>query len=215
MERKRKIGIFALIAAALVLISIFDPAALAALPAEAPEEEAQMPEYATREMMQQTDARMALTIKSLLQTGRFCEAAWSIGTVEERKALLQAFIIELNRVMGLNVNKNIEYVKKRKPDAQYVKKKNKIRMHRGLVERIPHDVAMYIIIHEMRHAYQYAASKNPLSFAVDLQTAELWNRNYGRIIAIRKNGYMTQAIEKDAYDFAGRACPLVSKTRLE
>ena len=64
--------------------------------------------------------------------------------------------------------------------------------------------ALDTIFHEGRHAFQYAAAKDPTKYGVDRETARVWENNLRHYIRYEKNpmGYFSQPVEQDARDFA-------------
>lgn len=157
------------------------------------------------------DHYMSYTAQSLLDKEIFSEETWANASFEQRKHIIALMIAELNSLMGLNVSK-ISLVELSKHNSgKYQKEDSSIVINLNNVDPSKddtgsHDTVMRTIIHEMRHAYQWAAINNPDQFNVSTETRRQWAYNYNHYVDGNKYGYkayVEQPIEYDAKRFAG------------
>ena len=156
------------------------------------------------------DHNMSYTAQSYLNRPEYSEEAWIYASLQERKQMLTSLMHDLNVLMGLNVTIiTFEPLRANNP-GKYFFKDNSILINLDYIDPSNHQLGSYVamqsIIHEMRHAYQWAAVHNPDQFNVSAETRRQWAYNYNHYIDGNIYGYeayVEQPIEYDAKRFAG------------
>ncbi|MCC8150608.1 MAG: hypothetical protein LIO96_03910 [Lachnospiraceae bacterium] len=157
------------------------------------------------------DEYLQATVLGLLSEDRYSEETWNAASLEERKEILQDFLVEINSIMGTDVDENIIFSTSLSSGTRgyYTYPDNTVTINENLLSAS--NAGSYAIlrtlIHEMRHAYQHAAVDNPENFRVSAETLAQWEANFNDYKSASTDGYeayVTQAIEYDAKSFAGQ-----------
>lgn len=161
----------------------------------------------TQEQEQAADREMMNRISRLADKDRYSQETWEKATLEQKKEILQDYCDEVERILGLNIKKEIKFFDKPRNDkgmythGQYVSSKNRIEIN-------VNELSYYeftTVVHELRHAYQYEAIKHPDKYRVSQETIDSWKYNYKHYIDgnVDYPGYRAQPIEADARRFSG------------
>lgn len=183
-------------------------------------------EAVTEAQQREMDLYMRNEISSLLEQERYSRNTWENASVEERKEILNDYLQEVARIMGLQIGE-INYTYSEMSNGTYnmgaySSTFNMVSINEWVLENggtggvtESYDL-MYTIAHEMRHAYQHAACSNPEQFVVTEETIRSWQDsidNYrsqsgymqeGMSAEEAYNAYRKQEIERDARWFAGQ-----------
>lgn len=168
-----------------------------------------------RQAEREHDLYMQDAIFDLMDEERFSESTWNHASMEERKAILSEFMLEIAMVMGITLNGPVNYFNE-KPDNKglvtngyYVSDPkrldfNTVSINTYVMNGNNSYKIMKTMIHEMRHAYQHAAVETPGDFKVSSETIEQWRNNFDHYIKGEDDfdGYRAQPIEYDANSFA-------------
>ena len=166
------------------------------------------PVEVTRQQEKEHDLYMQREIFDLLDTDRFSRETWNNATVEERKAMLQAFLVELAAIYGVTVSTNVSYFQgDGSTRGQYRHSDRSVHINENYLSRADSYQIMQTMIHEMRHAYQHSAVDHPENYQVSAETIAQWKDNFqpGHYKTVDKDGYeayVSQPIEYDAKNFA-------------
>ena len=168
-----------------------------------------------RQAEREHDLFMQSAIFDLLDEERFSESTWNNASLEQRKAILNSFLLEISLIMGISLNGPIHFFEKGPnannlvtygyysddPKSPYYKM---VSINTYVMEGNNSYKIMNTMIHEMRHAYQHAAIENPGDFNVSAETIEQWRENFDHYIDgnVDFDGYRAQAIEYDANSFS-------------
>jgi hypothetical protein len=185
------------------------------------------------------DHRIMERMRPIAEDPRFSGEAWENASLEERQALLEEFMELIVPIFGVDINMSIDFFVVEPYDdegnpARIGNPRGNFRggENGGTVginnwwvdpDRVPNEARTAIedyeshilfrtVIHEVRHAYQYAAIHNPDDFMLSRPTREAWESNYppdGHYISsgdprLDGDGYYTrddhrsQPIEADA-----------------
>ena len=152
------------------------------------------------------DKYMQGQVFALLDQKQFNKETWENASVEERKAILNALMYEVGRVMGVSISGDIEFESLGEGSrGVYRRKSNTIRINVDRLGEAGSYELVQTIIHEMRHAYQHAVVEHPENFHVTQETVEQWRNNFKYYRSSEKYGYdsyVTQPVEYDAKNFA-------------
>ena len=139
-------------------------------------------------------------------TGELSMAAWEAASYTERQQMIRDVISRINAIQGTNITDIVFFDEG--PQNGFItngyysdsSRSVHINMHQaGDFEGI-----MTTIVHEMRHAYQHAVTRDPDSFVVSEATSKSWSDNFHNYITAESdfNGYRGQPVEQDARDFS-------------
>lgn len=178
-------------------------------------------EEVTEAQQREMDRYMQNEIEEILKKGRYSEEAWNAADLEERKDILNEYLQEVAAVMGLQIGP-INFEPTEGTDDGYLMGSysdtlNRVTINTWVMEdNVPNSYALLsTIVHEMRHAYQFAACENPDQFVVTEETIESWQNsfdNYKDVEDLMDEGmeweeafeaYREQSVEEDARRFAG------------
>jgi len=156
------------------------------------------------------DHYMSDACQNLLNEDRYSEKRWNNASPDERKAMLNSFILEINEIMGTDVDKTVNYADlDSSTRGYYDPDANSVTINTDYLATSMADsyMIMRTMIHEMRHCYQHQAVENPEKFMVSKETLKKWEENFkpGKYKNAQKDGYeayVTQPIEWDAKNFA-------------
>lgn len=183
-------------------------------------------EAVTSAQEKEMDRYMKNEISQILKKDRYSEKTWKKASVEERKEILNEYLQEVAGVLGLEIGE-INYTYSASSNGyynmgSYVHSQNTVNINEWVLENGgKNGVAdsyslMSTIVHEMRHAYQYAACEHPEQFVVTEETIQSWQdsiTNYRSKSGFMREGmgereayqaYRDQTIEVDARWFAGQ-----------
>jgi hypothetical protein len=157
------------------------------------------------------DQYLSEQCRGLLNEERYSERTWQNATPEERREMMESFILEINHIMGTDVDRNVTFVSISgstrgfyDPDTNAVTINSRyLSMPEGQGYAI-----MRTMIHEMRHCYQHTAAQNAETFVVGTETLEQWRYNFDHYRSTSDgytyDEYVSQPIEWDAKNFAGQ-----------
>ena len=159
------------------------------------------------------DQYLSDTCANLLQQPQYSKEAWKNATEDERKNILSNFIVDINEIMGTNVNRRVNFVSLKNQDGsdntttrgQYSSSTNSVTINTNYLGRSDSYQIMQTMIHEMRHCYQHTAVEHPEQFMVSGETLEKWRYNFSHYKDADTYGYdsyVQQPIEWDAKNFA-------------
>jgi len=185
------------------------------------------------------DHRIMEQIRPIAEDPRFSAEVWANASVEERQALLEEFMALITPIFGVDINMSIDFFvvdlfDRYGEPANIGNPRGNFRAgeNGGTVgintwwldpDRVPNELRSAIddsashvlfrtVIHEVRHAYQYAAINNPGDFMISGPTLEAWESNFppdGHYISrgnqrwdgrgeYTRDDYLSQPIECDA-----------------
>ncbi len=167
------------------------------------------PEGVTKAEEKAHDLYMQEQMFDLLETDRYSKKTWNKATVEQRKEILKSYLQELEKIYGVSVSPDIEYFYgDRNSRGAYVDSRKAVRINENYLSRSDSYQIMQTMIHEMRHAYQHAAVRDPDSYTVSAETIKAWEENLkpGNYKST-SNGYsyteyVSQPVEWDAKNMA-------------
>lgn len=152
------------------------------------------------------DKYMQGQVFDLLDQKQFKKRTWKKASVEERKSILNAFMREVSRIMGISISGDIEFASLgENTRGGYTSESNSIRINVDRLGEAGSYALIQTIIHEMRHAYQHQVVEHPENFSVTQETVEQWRNNFEHYRSMSEYGYdsyVTQPIEYDAKKFA-------------
>lgn len=154
------------------------------------------------------DHYMSDACAALLKTDRYSEETWYKATPKEREEILKSFILDINDIMGTDVDKNVNFVPMTGGTRGYYDPDtNAVYINSAYLDgsRADSYQIMKTMIHEMRHCYQHTAVKNPEKFMVSRETLDAWQKNFepgGYYSGDDYAKYVQQPIEWDAKNFA-------------
>ena len=127
---------------------------------------------------------------------------------EERAYALQQIISKTASLLNVDINQIV--IDDLKGLYGYYNDKNKtiaINIEQIVEEPMTIESAKELLItvfHELRHAYQHYAARNPSQYGADKLTASIWRTNYKNYVQCSKNPkrYYIQPVEQDARNFA-------------
>ena len=151
------------------------------------------------------DHYLSEKFQEMLKDPRYSEETWKNASTEEKKQMLQNFLVEINEYMGTNADTTIEFKDLgENTRGQYYNNKITINI-RYITDKKPEDsyMIMRTMIHEMRHCYQHSAVDNPDQYLVSQETRNQWEYNFNHYKS-KGDAYFKQPIEWDAKNFAGQ-----------
>ncbi len=184
-----------------------------------PEREETVSRLQEREM----DLYMQTQISEIRRDSRFSESTWNMSSAEERQQILRDYFERVAAVMGLS---DIPlYFAPTQPETingttyttngGYYPDQDFVCINSWVIENRTDSYYLFkTIVHELRHAYQQKACRDPESFIVSEETLEEWQdsinkykntegfENEGMSREDAYDAYRNQAIEKDARKFA-------------
>ena len=157
------------------------------------------------------DQYLSEQCQGLLNNERYSETAWQNASPEERREMLESFILEINHIMGTDVDRNVSFENiSGTARGFYDSDTNSVTINSQYLN-MPGEqgyVIMRTMIHEMRHCYQHTAAQNQETFVVSTETLEQWRYNFDHYRSTSDgytyDEYVSQAIEWDAKNFAGQ-----------
>lgn len=168
-----------------------------------------------RQAEREHDLYMQSAIFDLMDEERFSENTWNSATLEQRKEILNSFMIEIALIMGISLNGPVNFFHELPNEKNLVTYGfysndlespyyNVVSINTYVMEGNNSYKIMKTLIHEMRHAYQHAAVENPENFNVSEETINQWRDNFDHYIDGNDDfdAYQAQAIEYDANSFA-------------
>lgn len=156
------------------------------------------------------DKAMAKELQDLLKSERFSKKTWKKASVEERKQILQELFEKMQGIYGVKLaGMTIEPIETEKGFmyGYYTDNNRTMCINEDLLTngRYYKDT-IDTLAHEMRHAYQHEAVRNPDAFQVDANTVAEWRDNFQDYKTPEDDGdaaYWNQPVEVDARKFAG------------
>ena len=157
------------------------------------------------------DLYMQESIFALFDQDRFSESTWRNASLEERKAILESFMVEVSLIMGISLDGPVNFFYEAPQNGLitngfFTDETNMIYLNTYVIEGAGSYSIMKTMIHEMRHAYQYAAINHPENYTVSPETIRQWEENFKPENYIRGeddfDAYQAQPIEYDANSFA-------------
>ena len=164
------------------------------------------------------DQYLSETCQNLLKDDRYSQETWNNASPEERRRMLEQFILEINSIMGTDVDRNVHFDDLGDSTrGQYDPDTNSVTINTRYLSRQDADsyMIMRTMIHEMRHCYQHTAVDHPEKFMVSQETRQQWAENFKNYKDPKKDGYsayVTQPIEWDAKNFAGQSGDIAGET---
>jgi predicted SprT family Zn-dependent metalloprotease len=147
------------------------------------------------------------------------EEKWrSVKTSDEKMALLNSFLAEIQKTKGTRAKSKINFASMNVNTlGSYSHRLRLVTINKNLLDKPEGINLLGTVIHEVRHAYQYEAAFNNRHPDVSSETRQLWRSNLpppsSNYVSPVKNGvsnydaYRNQPVEKDAFWFAGqRVC---------
>ncbi|MBR0208939.1 MAG: hypothetical protein IJQ43_08580 [Oscillospiraceae bacterium] len=163
----------------------------------------------TRAEERANDLYMQNAVFELLETSEFSKDTWNKASIEQRKAMLQAYMQRVAEIYGVTVASEIVFYNgERGSRGAYSPGENCVRINENYLSRSDSYQIMQTMIHEMRHAYQHAAVEHPESYIVSAETIAAWEQNFKwENYKSQQKGntyaeYVSQPIEWDAKNFA-------------
>lgn len=150
-----------------------------------------------------------------MDSGRYSEERWAAASVEERKQMLEEYMNEVAEILGIDVKENINFIYQA-PDStgtlqgNYNDSRNMVSINTYVLEKSGSSSyhLFTTVVHEMRHAYQYAAIKNPTKYKVSKETINSWKESFRTYQKEYNKGYEYYrkiVVEQDARAFAGQS----------
>lgn len=160
-----------------------------------------------------TDQEMQDQINRLLHDSEFLGSDWQAGETREiTKQMYTDFISKVGKIMGISVFGNYGFDNPSGYAGWFSPTHpSTIFVNNQLVgvssDYDSYEMNLRIIVHEMRHAYQYTAIQNPGKYPVEQATLDQWSFEMENYVDVRDSfqGYTEQACEKDARSFASEA----------
>lgn len=160
-----------------------------------------------------TDQEMQERISQLLKSDAFLGSEWPAGETREiTKQMYTDFISRASKIMGISVFGNYGYDSPSGYAGWFSPTHpSTIFVNNQLVgvasDYDSYEMNLRIIVHEMRHAYQYTATQNPGKYPVDQATLDQWSYEMDHYVDVTDSfqGYTEQACEKDARSFTAEA----------
>ncbi len=152
-------------------------------------------------------------ISVLFQSDRYSRERWNSASTEERKRILNDLLKDLNAVYGTKITKEIHFFKEEADSrgvitlGYYSDKRREVSINTEILTSENYEDVMNTMVHEMRHAYQHEAVRNPSDFIVSEETAKSWESNFDDYIEYTEeennfDEYRYQPVEADAHDIA-------------
>ncbi len=172
------------------------------------------------------DEQMKADCEALLKTEKYNKTAWDSADLLKKRTMLTQLLADVQTILGTKINKTINFIemeyntiKNTKGEiigatgtvGAYNYSTNQISMNtKCLNDGILSKEVRSTLIHEARHGYQHEAVDNKNSHTVGSNTKSKWKSNFENYITSNKSGYHEQAVEWDAFSFAGQAKPALS-----
>lgn len=169
----------------------------------------------TSEQERAADEAYKNQIEHLMDSGRYSEERWAAASVEERKQMLEEYMNEVADILGVDVKETINFIYQPPGSngtlqGSYNDGSNRISINTYVLEKS--GLSSYhlftTVVHEMRHAYQHAAIKNPTKYKVSKETINSWKesfRTYQKEYNKGYDSYRKIVVEQDARAFAGQS----------
>lgn len=169
----------------------------------------------TGEQESVSDKRLQSKIEKLTNSEMYSQERWEDASIEEREEILNSYMNDVAKILGVNVKKSIRYFHeepKYNPqlDTYVIRNGYYSDFSRGVsintFEGMPYEV-MTVVVHELRHAYQHEAIRHPERFQVSQETIDKWKHSFAIYQQEQNKGfdyYWALEVEKDARWFAGQ-----------
>lgn len=160
-----------------------------------------------RKNERENDLYMQKAIFEELNNEKYSKETWEKASLEERKAIIKAFMIDIAVIYGVIINTNVGFFNENSGTRGYYdSSSNRVFINEKTLNNKDSYKVFQTMIHEMRHAYQAASVKDPNSYVVSEETIEQWKNNFEDYKSV-DNGYsyeeyVSQPIEYDAKNFA-------------
>jgi hypothetical protein len=164
------------------------------------------------------DHEMQDEIFAILAEDRFSHVNWDAASQSDKQQLLGHLFTEVNRIMGTNVDPNINYVNLGSTArGTYNSGSNQLTINTDYFSNTDSYMLLRTVVHEVRHAYQHESVVNPSAHPVSQETRAHWENNFlpGNYRTTQNDGYesyVTQPVEFDAKSFAGQIQDIVGYT---
>lgn len=169
----------------------------------------------TEEQHTASDKELQWKIDRIMNTEYYSKETWKRSSVEERKHILQDYMQDVSRVLGIHVKKEVIFFDEEPSDGirtngYYDLRQNRIYINEYMMNAYPPENSYYFmttIVHELRHAFQGQAMEKPTEFQVDQETLDQWEdnvKNYRDSLTEGFQSYQNQPVETDARVFAGQ-----------
>lgn len=175
----------------------------------------------TKEQEKAADEAMRMKLWKVLQNEKYSRENWAKLSIKERKKLLQEYMDEVMRIYGLKgvVSSKINWSKETYNNNEvtfgyYSDGIFGFGREITLNENVLTDAIgiwdsyelLGTVAHELRHAYQHEAVRNPSKYLVSQDTLDKWSKNIKDYISYDPNkdnfnDYYNQIIEVDARSF--------------
>jgi len=171
----------------------------------------------TSEQERDADEAMRGKLREILGKEEYSRSVWEKSSLEERKVILQNYMDEVIVLYGLqdtktkpkiHWDKHAQYNMNGVLMGYYSDRSHKITLNEKVLTDELGFVESYLLLgtvaHELRHAYQHEAIRNPSKFEVSDETVKKWKDNFKHYIS--GNGgnfekYYNQPVEVDARSF--------------
>ncbi len=171
----------------------------------------------TSEQERAADEAMRGKLREILEKEEYSRSVWEKSSLEERKVILQNYMDEVIVLYGLqdtktkpkiHWDKHAQYNMNGVLMGYYSDRSHKITLNEKVLTDKLGFVESYLLMgtvaHELRHAYQHEAIRNPSKFEVSDETVKKWKYNFKHYIS--GNGgnfekYYNQPVEVDARSF--------------
>ena len=161
------------------------------------------------------DLEMKQRAMDLRKQKRFSEETWEKASLEERKQILQEYMREVEKILGVKVAENIDWTNTPPVEGvginmgAYSPSTNTVHINQYVLENRSSAFSYKLvstIAHELRHAYQHAAVSHPEQYTnVTPETIASWKESFRTYKAEQDAGrYYDIVVEKDARWFAGQ-----------
>ena len=136
------------------------------------------------------------------------ESKWrSARTEAEKRALLNSFLAEIQKILGTKAKSNINFTNmSANVYGSYNPNQGLITINLNVLNSPEGIRLLKTVIHEARHAYQYEAAFRGSHPSVSNETRQIWRNNYNNYKTVSNHGYdayYNQPIERDAFWFSG------------
>ncbi len=160
----------------------------------------------TREEEKAFDLMVQENIMEFISQDKYSNDAWFDYTREEKEMCLMEVFDYVSERLGVNVD-GIAFDETTSANGCYDRDSNTIIIKEGCLGEWANNGVIKTLIHEMRHAYQWAATENPDLYVVSDETRTVWAENlrienYIKASEENKYAYRAQPVEWDAANFA-------------
>ena len=192
--------------------------------------DAQATTTATSDKEKAENKRQKDTVKKIIEKSKYSISAWNKGTgtarTNNRKALLNQLIVELQKTMGTSAKAKIEWFDSSEenfggfysafsgvPIGKSGRTTSANTMYINVDRLGKYPNILRYVAHELRHCYQYESFVTPGKHITTTTTNNKWKGNYPGVGTYNNKkwpdkGHVQQPVEWDAYYFAGQ----ISKT---